>query len=344
MGNASQVHRLREYPIHRCAVPLPQWGRLRGGGFAAKKEANPASQRSAAPSKGRGSRGSFLLPEEGGENAAFPILSFRAKARNLFRLRSGKGCEDSGEREAPCSQRIGRTVFHADSITKENGNGKRKRSLDCARDDETRERLFPLLFNLLRKPPLPRCARQPLPKEGARVDAPSFLWKEVPRRGGGWMGKAVSSTQSLSKWGRLQYENIVFLALSFRAKARNLFRLRSGKGCEDSGEREAPCSQRIGRTVFHADSITKENGNGKRKRSLGCARDDETRERLFPFLFNLLRKPTPPRCARQPLPREGARVDAPSLLWGRLRNENTAISFLPHFLDLSILFSCRLRS
>ena len=139
-------------------------------------------------------------------------------------------------------------------------------------------------------------------------------------------------------------EYAAFPILSFRAKARNLFRSRSGKGCEDSGEREAPCSQRIGRTVFHADSITKENGNGKRKRSLGCARDDETRKRLFPFLFNLLRKPTPPRCARQPLPREGARVDTPSFLWGRLRNENTAISFLPHFLDLSILFSCRLRS
>ena len=30
-----------------------------------------------------------------------------------------------------------------------------------------------------------------------------FLWKEVPRRGGGWMGKAVSPTQSLSQWGRL---------------------------------------------------------------------------------------------------------------------------------------------
>ena len=27
------------------------------------------------------------------------------------------------------------------------------------------------------------------------------------------------------------------------------------------------------------------------------------------------RKPTPPRYARQPLPREGARVDAPSFLW-----------------------------
>ena len=123
------------------AVPLPQWGRLRN------------------------------------ENAAFPILSFRAKARNLFRSRSGKGCEDSGEREAPCFQRIGRTVFHADSITKENGNGKRKRSLGCA--------------------------RQPLPREGAREDTPSFLWKEVPRRGGGWMGKAVSPTQSLPRVGKV---------------------------------------------------------------------------------------------------------------------------------------------
>ena len=188
-------------------------------------------------------------------------------------------------------------MFHADGFTKENGNGKRKRSLGCARDDETGKRLFPFLFNLLRKPTPPRCARQPLPREGARVDTPSFLWKEgecrltdFPRR-------------------RLTIRECRFPALSFRAKARNLFRLRSGKGCEDSGEREAPCSQRIGRTVFHADGFTKENGNGKRKRSLGCARDDETGKRLFPFLFNLLRKPTPPRCARQPLPREGARVD-----------------------------------
>ena len=45
---------------------LSQWGRQRGGGFAAKKKANPASLRSAAPSKGRGSRGYSLLPMEGG--------------------------------------------------------------------------------------------------------------------------------------------------------------------------------------------------------------------------------------------------------------------------------------
>ena len=39
-----------------------------------------------------------------------------------------------------------------------------------------------------RKQTPPRCARQPLPREGAREVIPSFLWKEVPRRGGGWMG------------------------------------------------------------------------------------------------------------------------------------------------------------
>ena len=184
------------------------------------------------------------------------------------------------------------------------------------------------------------CGSQPrLAALGSPFQGKGLAWTLPPS-----YGRRENVASQTSHEEGLRYENAAFPILSFRAKARNLFRLRSGKGCEDSGEREAPCSQRIGRTVFHADSITKENGNGKRKRSLGCARDDETRKRLFPFLFNLLRKPTPPRCARQPLPREGARVDTPSFLLGRLRNENTAISFLPHFLDLSILFSCRLRS
>ena len=67
------------------AVPLPQWGRLRNENTAfldttpfpkgvgkeeaaspPKKKANPASLRSAAPSRGRGSRGYSLLPLEGG--------------------------------------------------------------------------------------------------------------------------------------------------------------------------------------------------------------------------------------------------------------------------------------
>ena len=36
-----------------------------------------------------------------------------------------------------------------------------------------------------------------------RVDTPSFLWKEVPRRGGGWMGIAVSPTPSLPLKGKV---------------------------------------------------------------------------------------------------------------------------------------------
>ena len=156
---------------------------------------------------------------------------------------------------------------------------------------------------------------------------------------------------ALPQGGRLRYEDAAFPILSFRAKARNLFRSRSGKGCEDSGEREAPCSQQIGRTVFHADGITKENGNGKRKRSLGCARDDETRERLFPFLFNLLGKPTPPRCARRaPSKGRGSRVHSLLPMEGgapkgrRLDGGSGIPDIKPSFWELSILFSCRLRS
>ena len=53
-----------------------------------------------------------------------------------------------------------------------------------------------------RKPTPPRCARQPLSREGARVDTPSFLWKEVPRRGGGWM---EGSGMKESEGDRLKY-------------------------------------------------------------------------------------------------------------------------------------------
>ena len=105
---SSQVRRLREHPIHRCAVPLPQWGRLRNENTAIsetqlfprgegkeeaasppQKEANPASLRSAAPSKGRGSRGHSLLPMEGGA----------PKGR---RLDGGSGIPDT--KPSPCGE------------------------------------------------------------------------------------------------------------------------------------------------------------------------------------------------------------------------------------------------
>ena len=54
----------REYRFSRHnAFPLGKAKRRR---LRRKKEANPASLRSAAPSKGRGSRGHTLLPMEGG--------------------------------------------------------------------------------------------------------------------------------------------------------------------------------------------------------------------------------------------------------------------------------------
>ena len=179
-----------------------------------------------------------LPPSRGrGENAAFPILSFRAKARNLFRLRSGKGCEDSGEREAPCFPQIGRTVFHADSITKENGNGKRKRSLGCARDDETRERLFPFLFNLLRKPTPPRCARR------------------APSKGRGSRGHSLLPMEKATKRGWLyprhkafflgcQYPFFLstsFMSLSPWAKATKFIWRRLVSLSQKSGTMEAMC-------------------------------------------------------------------------------------------------------
>ena len=54
---------------HPSAVTQPSFLKGEGKEEAAsppKKEANPASLRSAAPSKGRGSRGRSLLPMEGG--------------------------------------------------------------------------------------------------------------------------------------------------------------------------------------------------------------------------------------------------------------------------------------
>ena len=87
-GNASQVDDMREHPIHRCAVPLPQmgkayetriplfshcqseymhmwknntdgqslspWGKQRGGGFAAKKGSQPRLAALGSPFQGKG--------------------------------------------------------------------------------------------------------------------------------------------------------------------------------------------------------------------------------------------------------------------------------------------------
>ena len=110
--------------------------------------------------------------------------SFRAKARNLFRSRSGKRGDDDGSREAPHSLRRGITVLHANSFTKENGNGKRKRSLDCARDDNTREDVSHSFstYSVSQPPPLRGTSFHGkegvcrLPHRHSRLLTTSFLW------------------------------------------------------------------------------------------------------------------------------------------------------------------------
>ena len=63
---SSQVRRLREHPSAAARSPFPNGEGKEEAASPPQKEANPASLRSAAPSKGRGSRGRSLLPMEGG--------------------------------------------------------------------------------------------------------------------------------------------------------------------------------------------------------------------------------------------------------------------------------------
>ena len=150
----------------------------------------------------------------------------------------------------------------------------------------------PFLFNPEQKP-ISAPSGHLLPEEGGRsgMSSPStpFPWKGDARRAGGWP-KAKESEANLRRCApppsRGRRENAAFPASSFRAEARNLFRSRSGKSCEGSGERETPyalCDW--GSRCFMQMDLRRKTANGKRKRSLGCARDDETRKRFPPIPF-----------------------------------------------------------
>ena len=144
-----------------------------------------------------------------------------------------------------------------------------------------------------RAKPTSGATRHLLPEEGGRnrMSNPStpFPWKGDARRAGGWP-KAKKSEANLRRYApppsRGRRENAAFPASSFRAEARNLFRSRSGKSCEGSGERETPyASCDWGSRCFMQMDLRRKTANGKRKRSLGCARDDETRKRFPPIPF-----------------------------------------------------------
>ena len=89
-GRSSQVRRLQEHPSTAARSPFPNGEGKEEAASPPKKEANPVSLRSAAPSKGRGSRGHSLLPMEGGA----------PKGR---RLDGGSGMKKSGKDRLKCA-------------------------------------------------------------------------------------------------------------------------------------------------------------------------------------------------------------------------------------------------
>ena len=138
---------------------FPAWGRLRGGGFAAPKGSQPRLAVLVSPFQGKGL--AWTLPP-----------SYGRRCPEGAEVGWGKRYEKEREDRLKC-------VVYENTRAPLRGppspRGKAKRRG---------------LRRPQRKPTPPRCARQPLPREGACVNTPSFLWKEVPRRGGGWMGKA----------------------------------------------------------------------------------------------------------------------------------------------------------
>ena len=143
-----------------------------------------------------------------------------------------------------------------------------------------------------RKPTPPRCARQPLPLEGARVDTPSFLWKEVPRKGGGWMGESGVKKSEEMRLKSTIYESTLSTA------ARSPFP--NGEGCDTRMPLYLKQSlPRVGKVASKASRIgfwRYEKERGRLSQVRDYTRAPERRPK---------RKPTPPRCAPCPFQGKG---------------------------------------
>ena len=132
-----------------------------------------------------------------------------------------------------------------------------------------------------RKPTPPRCARQPLPREGARVDTPSFLWKEVPRRGGGWIKCSAVLCKSIYEssiikqmiwtgWGLVTSDWLagdirLILVSSLKALPRNL-------SCRPLNEECVKAEIRSTKVLFPYRCLCDTDRSARK--TLGCASDD----------------------------------------------------------------------
>ena len=210
----------------------------------------------APPSKGRRENTASQTPHTDGfryENAASPHSSFRAKARNLFRSRQGKGCERNGKRETPYSLRPPKTVFHADRSTQEKEHGKLKRSLGSARDDDTR---MPLPSCDFQSSAMPTSAPSGhlLPWEGGRIPPHGLPMKKtydtrMPLPLSSFRARSSKASASDSTVSRIVISSESEKSFSFAVK----------KGCERSGQWETLCSLRPEKTLFHAGRFMQEN-------------------------------------------------------------------------------------
>ena len=144
------------------------------------------------------------------------------------------------------------------------------------------------------------------------------------------MGRRENAASQTPHEDGLRYENTASPHSSFRAKARNLFRSWEGKGCEDSGKRETPCSLRPEKTVFHADRSTQKKEHGKRKRSLGSARDDDTNQCSPRTTFQSSAMPTSAPSGHL-LPWEGGRMPPHRLLMKMACDTRIPLPRIRHF-------------
>ena len=137
------------------------------------------------------------------------VISSESEKSFSFAVKKVYGTTGNGKHRTPSAPK--ERCFMQTALRRKKEYGKRKRSLDCARDDDTRD-LFPHIpFNPSARANL-RPFGMPPPGEGERILLPPHS--------------------------------------SFRAKARNLFRSRQDKRCESSGERETPCSLRPEKRCF----------------------------------------------------------------------------------------------
>ena len=151
-----------------------------------KKEANPASLCSAAPSKGRGSRGRSLLPEEGGRMPSHrlptkkaydtrmpfsPYCHFERKREIFFVCGQAKDVRIAASWKHRASSESEGRCFMQTALRKKTETGNEK-DPSAALGMTKRERHIPHSFSIPLRKPTSAPSGYLLPEEGGRIPLP----------------------------------------------------------------------------------------------------------------------------------------------------------------------------